>query len=159
MDTLLRTRGVTLVEVLVGVALFGVVLVFVMNTLGVLLSNADVVREQTKATLFAMEGQEMVRAIRDADWNDISSRTVGTSYYLDIDPATLSLSTTPEVIDSTYTRTITFASVDRNASDDIVPSSAPGAVIDTGSRTVTVEVSWGSDSVSLASLLTNIFDI
>lgn len=159
MDTLLRTRGVTVVEVLVGVALFGVVLVFVMNTLGVLLSNANVVREQTKATLLAMEGQEMVRAIRDNDWNDISALTTGTSYYLDIDPTMLALGITPEVIGGTYTRTITFASVYRNASDDIVSSSAPGAVIDTGSRTVTVVLSWGSNSVSLQSLLTNIFDI
>ncbi len=160
MSTLPRTRGVTVVEVLVGVALFSVVLVFVMNALGLLFSNANFVREQTKATLLTMEGQEMVRAIRDGDWDDISALTTGTSYYLDIDPTTLALVTTPaEVIDSTYTRTITVTSVYRDGSDDVVASSAPGATVDIGSRYVTVTVSWGSESVSLTSILTNIFNI
>ncbi len=153
-------RGISLIEVLIGVSLFAVVVVFTANALGLFFANATVVREHTKANLLAVEGQEMVRGIRDLNWNTLEALTIGTSYYLDIDPTTLALGTTPEVIDSTFTRTVTLANAYRNADDDLVASTAPGATIDAGSRLVTVTVTWGSgESVSLTALLTNIFDL
>jgi hypothetical protein len=118
------------------------------------------VREHVKANLLAAEGQEMVRAVRDLNWNTLEALTIGNSYYLDIDPSTITLGTTPELIDSTYTRTVTVANAYRDGDDDLVASTAPGASIDADSRMVTVTVSWGSgESVTLTALLTNIFDI
>lgn len=151
-------RGISIVEVLVGIALFSIVVVFVANALGIFLTNATVVRERSKATLLAMEGQEMVRHLRDQNWNEISARTVGSDYYLDIAPDVIELTTTPEVVDGTYTRTITFTDVYRNASDDVVPSGTSGATVDGGSRFVTVAVVWEGETVELNSLVTNLFN-
>lgn len=151
-------RGISIVEVLVGVALFSLVVVFIANALGLFLTNATVVRERSKATLLAMEGQEIVRHLRDQNWNEIASRTIGAEYYLDIAPAVIELQATPEVVDGTYTRTVTFANVYRNANDDVVDSSAPGAVVDAGGRLVTIAVTWEGDSVELDTLITNLFN-
>jgi Tfp pilus assembly protein PilV len=153
-------RGISLIEALVGVSLFAVVVVFTANALGLYFAEATTVREHVKANLLAAEGQEMVRAVRDLNWNTLEALTIGNSYYLDIDPATITLGTTPELIDGTYTRTVTVTNAYRDGDDDLVASTAPGASVDAGSRLVTVTVSWGSgDSVSLTALLTNIFDI
>jgi type II secretory pathway pseudopilin PulG len=153
-------RGISLVEVLIGVALFAVVVLFTANALALYFDNATTVREHVKANLLAAEGQEMVRGIRDLNWNTIEALNIGNSYYLDIDPTTIALGTTPETIDGTYTRTVTVANAYRDADDDLVASSAPGASIDPGSRLVTVTVSWGGgESVALSALLTNICDI
>ncbi len=151
-------RGISIVEVLVGVALFSIVVVFIANALGLFLANATVVRERSKATLLAMEGQEMVRHLRDQNWNEISSRTVGTDYHLAIAPDVIELNTTPEIVDGAYTRTITFENLYRNASDDIVAAGAPGATLDAGGRLVTVEVVWDGNTVALDTVLTNLFN-
>jgi type II secretory pathway pseudopilin PulG len=153
-------KGMTVVEVLIGVALFLIIVVFIAQSLGLFFANATLVRERTKAVYLASEAQEMVRYVRDEDWNAISSRTLGTAYSLNITPGSIVLSTAPEVVDTTYTRSIVFTSVYRNATDDIVASTAPGAVLDTGCRYVTVTVGWGGgEVVTLQTLVTNIFDI
>jgi type II secretory pathway pseudopilin PulG len=154
-----KLRGMTVVEVLVGVAIFALVVVFLAATLNLFFDNATHVREESKAAFLASEGIEMVRFVRDTNWNTIAALNNGTSYYLDIDPGTIALGATPEVVDGTYTRTVTFAAVYRDGSDDIVPSGTPGAVVDTGSRYVTVTLAWGSESYTLTALLTNIFDV
>lgn len=152
------TRGISLVEVIIGTALFAVVGALTVQGLWLYFNEATRVREETKALLFAIEGQEMVRGIRDADWSDITALTVGTDYFLSIGAGTLALGGTPEVIDG-YTRTVTVANAYRNSNDELVPQGTPGAVSDPGSRLVTVAVAWDGEEVVLEALLTNIFDI
>lgn len=150
----------TVVEVLVGVAIFSLVVVFLATTLNLFFNNATLVRSKTEALFLANEALEMSRFVRDTNWNNIEALDNVTSYYLDINPGSISFSTLPEVIDGVYTRTITLAAVYRNGTDDIVAAGAPGAVVDTGSRLVTVTITWGSgEIVSLTTLLTNIFDV
>ncbi len=151
-------RGISLVEVIIGTALFAVVGALTVQGLWLFFTEATRVREETKALLLAIEGQEMVRGIRDADWSDITALTVGNTYSLSVGAGTLALGTTPEVIDG-YTRTVVVSAAYRNSNDELVPQGTSGAVSDPGSRLVTVTVAWDGEEVELASLVTNIFDI
>jgi len=153
------TSGVTLVEVIIGVSLFALVLVFSVHTLNTFFTNATTAREKGKALYLATEGVEAVRALRDDDWATIAAATVETPYYVALTPTAISLTGTATAIDGIYTRTVTFESVYRDSVDDVVSSTTAGASIDSDSRWVTVTVSWGSMSTSLRALLTNIFDV
>lgn len=69
--------GLTLVEVLVSLLLFGVAFGGLMFLLKTILVNADDLRNNTIAAGLAQEGLETVRGIRDQDW--IASRSFGYS--------------------------------------------------------------------------------
>ncbi len=151
------SRGVSVIEVLVGVAILGFATIFLAQAFNLFFTNATLVRETTKASFLAAEGMEMVRFVRDEDWNTIDGLTNGTSYAPAVSGGVVTLTTTPEVIDSTYTRTIVFSSLSRNTDDDIVTS---GGTVDPDSRRVTVTVSWGSgESVVIEGIITNLFDV
>jgi Tfp pilus assembly protein PilV len=153
-------RGVTVVEVLIGVAILGVATVFLAQSFGLFFTNGSLVQHTTKASFLAAEGMEMVRFVRDDDWNTIAGLTNGTSYAPSVSAGAVSLTTTPEVIDGTFTRTIVFSPLYRNANDDIVASTAPGATVDTDSKLVTVTISWGSsESLVIQSIVSNLFDV
>lgn len=70
-------EGMTLVEVLVSLFLFGIALGSLMFLLTTILTSADELRNNTVASGLAEEGLEVVMAIRDQDW--IASRTFGTN--------------------------------------------------------------------------------
>lgn len=154
-----RTHGVSLVEILIGVSLFALVLVFSVHTLQTFFTAATYAREQSVARTLAQSGVESVRWIRDEDWNSIAALTVGSDYYLEYTGSDIALGTTPEIIGGTYTRTVVVEAAYRDGDDDLVTSTTSGAVSDSDSRWATVTVSWGSRSVSMQTLLTNVFDI
>lgn len=151
------SRGITVVEALVGLTILSIALVFISYTITLVLNSSGIVMERTQALYLADEGHELLRHLRDENWTEISSRTNGSTYYFAVATSSIDISTTPEVIDGTFTRSVIFSEVRRNSStDDLVTS---GGSVDAGSRLVTVTVSWGTQSVSLESLLTNLHDI
>lgn len=153
----IQQKGISLVEVVIGVAIAGLVIVFVSHTITLFLATSEETLNRTKALYLAEEGQEILRYIRDMDWDEIDALTVpaGTTYYLEVTDTTLSTTTTAEVIDSTYTREFVLSSVERDGNDDITTSGTP----DDGSLFVTFTVDWGISSTSLTTLLTNIHNI
>lgn len=153
----MRTRGVSMVEVLIGVAIVGLLVVVISHSLTLYFTASTKTLTQTQALYLAEEGQEILRYLRDADWTDISSLTNDTPYYLDVTDTTLAITSTPEVIDGTFLRRFEVSEVRRdNSTDDIVTS---GGSVDTDARYVTFSVGWGTATVTVPALLTNIHGI
>lgn len=146
-------RGITIVEVIIGVAVAGLVIVFISHTITLFVQASEAALDKTQALYLAEEGTEILRYLRDADWDTIENDlVVGTTYYFDVATTTLATTTAPEVIGK-YTRSFELAAVERDSDDDIVDS---GGTVDDGSRFATVSVSWGSESVELTALLTDL---
>jgi type II secretory pathway pseudopilin PulG len=151
-------RGITSIELVFGVTIVGIILVYSMNSIAQFVNSARDVTEKTQALYLAEEGLELTRFMRDNNWTYVSAIPLNTTRYLATSTgATILVSTTPEVIGS-FTRSFTVQNVYRNSNDDIVASTTGGSTADTGSKYVTMMVSWGTPtkSVSLTTILANI---
>jgi type II secretory pathway pseudopilin PulG len=152
--------GVTVVEVLIGLVILSLVMVFIFHTFTLFFNAQRLTVQSSQAIYLAEQGQEMVRYLRDDDWNTFEGLSKNTQLYLQVATATIAMTATPQVLDGTFTRSVYIRDAYRNASDDFVASTTPGASIDTDSRVIDVVVSWGTNrQVRLQSLLTNIRDI
>lgn len=162
--------GFTLIEVLVACSIITVSMLALMTTAqkGLSLSNQALIKSQ--ANILLEEGAEAVKSIRDNDWTAISSLSLNTAYHLYFNTNTklwsLNLSTTnlsgsiPSYpVDGVFGRTVTIASVGRDANYDILAS---GGTVDTGTKKVTVTTTWNSptgvNTKSLSFYITNIFN-
>jgi Flp pilus assembly pilin Flp len=150
-------RGVTAIEVAIGVSIAALVLIFATNTLMLFMNVGRTASEKTKAVYLAEEGIELLKFRRDDGWSNISTLSANTTYYFSVSPTTITVTPTPQVVDG-YTRSFRISNVYRNSSDDIVASTTSGAVADTSSKYVTVSVAWGAPTttISLSSIITDI---
>lgn len=152
-----RTKGFTVVEILIGLSLFVIIFLFIFETLTLFFANQNRLLESTQALYLAEAGQEYVRAIRDEDWDTFSSLDTGTTLYLGISTTTIATSTTPEVIDGKFTRSFVLWPAYRNGDDDLVASTTAGAAADSESFMLTTAVTWGSGrEVRLHSFIGNL---
>ncbi len=137
----LEQSGITLVEVLVSLFIFGVALGALLFLMTNLLTSADELRNNTIAAGLAQEGLEVVRNIRDQNWLsgasffngvtdrdyevqwDSTSLAVNTARYLKKDPVT-GIFSYSSGSDTRFKRTITILTIS--------PSE----------KSVTVVVSW-----------------
>lgn len=104
----------------------------------------------TQAAFLLEEGAEAVRVLRDNAWSNISSLIIGANYYPLFSSGAWTLSTTANTI-GIFTRTITLANVNRdNTTQDIVSS---GGTLDSGTKLVTVTVSWGEGGATITKTL------
>jgi competence protein ComGC len=149
-----RVQGITIVEVMVGLMILSMVLVFVVYTLNLFFTSSRFVLEDTKATYLAEEGLEFARFMRDNSWTSLSSLTTGTTYYFSVSGSSISATTTPEIISGAFTRSLTVSDLRRSASGDVVSS---GGSVDTNGRVVTVTVTWDGESRQLQSILSDAY--
>ncbi len=153
-----KYAGVTSIEVVLGVSLAGIIIVYSATSIVQFINTARDVTVQTQALYLAEEGLELVRYVRDNDWTDISALSLGSTQYLSVTSSDVTITGTPEVIDE-FTRSFSVQNVYRNSSTfDIVASTTGGSVSDPDAKYVTATVSWGNPtkSVSLTTILTNI---
>jgi Tfp pilus assembly protein FimT len=150
-------RGVTAIEIVFGVSIAALVLIFSVHSILQFVNAGRVAGEKAKAIYLAEEGLELVRFVRDESWNTISGLSANTTYYLWATGSAVGVTTTPQVTDG-YTRSFRISNVYRNSSDDIVASTTGGASADTDSKYVALTVTWGAptSTVSFTSILTNI---
>lgn len=143
-----RQSGFFLIEVVIASALIGGVLILLLSLIQDTVEVSQRSLERTQAAYLLEEGVEGVKTIRDHSttdtdkWPSIGGLINDTTYYLVWNGTVWALSTTPSQIDS-FTRTITFSAVSRDASDDIVTS---GGTVDTRTRKATVVVTWNAPS-------------
>ncbi len=136
------------VEILIAVS---IITVSVLATMFVAQKSIHVSRQafhSAQAAFLLEEGAEAVRIVRDNAWSNVSGLVNGTTYYPTFSAGTWTLSTTTSNIVGIFNRSVTVDGVNRdNTTKDIVSS---GGVSDTGTRLVTVTVSWqeGSTTVS-----------
>lgn len=148
-------RGVSGVEILVGVSIAALILVFATHATARFINVGGDMADKTQALYLAEDGLELVRFVRDDSWASISGLANNATYYLDVDPATVNISGTPETI-GIFSRSFEVDDVYRESSNDAIV--ATGGVVDPDTKYVTVTVSWdgGSESVSLTSILAEI---
>ncbi|HEU4677669.1 MAG TPA: hypothetical protein VFS75_03045 [Candidatus Paceibacterota bacterium] len=151
-------RGLTSLEVVVGASIAGIIVAYAADAIGTFVSSAREVADETQALYLAEEGLELARFIRDNDWNALDALSLSDPHYFEISAAAITTTTTPETVEG-FSRNFTLENVYRDGStDDVVASTTGGAVEDSGSKYVTVTVSWGSPakSVALMTILGNI---
>jgi len=149
---ILQQKGFLLVELVVTIAVL-VVIISSILTLYQFVFNAEN-REQSKlqARLYAQEGLEAIEFAGRFDWNQMQDG----EWHPELVGGAWKLLPGAELLEFTYTRSITIAAVERlqssngHAFDDIVVS---GGTDDPETKLVTVTVSWntgplGAQSVS-----------
>jgi Tfp pilus assembly protein PilV len=155
-----KSAGFSLVEILVACSIItaSILAFMLIAQKGLQLSRVGL--SSTQAAFLLEEGVEATKSIRDDAWANITALTPGTTYYLSYNTSTNKwlLSTTPSVIDSTFTRTVVLADVSRDANDDIAATGTNDAL----TKKVTVTVSFpganaATISKSISLYITKIF--
>jgi hypothetical protein len=152
-----HNRGVTAIEVAIGVSIAALVIVFAMQTIGLFVNANRVASEKTKAIYLTEEGHELLRWLRDGSWSTISTLSTNNTYYFVTSTTSIGITTTLQN-NGGYVRSFRIENVYRDASDDIVASTTGGAVADTSAKYVTMTTTYGTPttSVSLRTILTEI---
>lgn len=149
-----RHRGISIIEVVLGVSIAAVTIAFMSHAVVRYASVGTENLERARAVFLAEESIELMRYLRDDSWTNISSLTNGTKYYLSLSTTTIATTTVPSLIDTVYTRTITTSAVYRATSGDDIVASTSGAskAIDVNTKLITATVTWGrsSSTVSLS---------
>lgn len=149
-------NGVSLIEVIVGISVVSVILIVVGFSVNAYVEARSRLLIDTKKMYLVEEGYEMLRMIRDNNWNDINTLTMGDIYYFSVSTSTIAVSTTPEIIDGTLYREFVVENAYRDGDDDLVDSSVAGAVVDINTKIVTIFVGGVNATTSLEAVLTNI---
>lgn len=151
--------GVTLVEVMMAISIVAAMVVAVGLSVTTYVTARSELLVNLKTVYLAEEGHELLRALRDEDWNNLDSLTIGNQYYFDISTTTISTSVTQEVIDFDYYRSFVLAEVYRDGDDDITSSTTPGATVDTELFEAKVSVFGPVGTTTFTSIIANIHAI
>lgn len=134
-----RTKGSSLVEVVVAAGILGVVTLAFFGSFSALSRFHQRSMLAIKGGLLAEEGIEALRHIKDDGWSNIASIPAGTTRYLELGASSWSATTTPEVVDGVFYRSFRLYQVMRDGSDDIVSS---GGTVDPDTLLLESAVSW-----------------
>lgn len=153
--TILKQSGITLVEVLVAISVIAVMVMVVGYSVITYVDARSQLVSDMKGLYLAEEGYEMLRFLRDEDWNTIDGLTVGNTYSFSVSTTTIGITNTIEVIDGSYYRSFVVSGVKRNANDDIDFSGV--GTTDDDTKLVTVSVYGPTGTTSLSAILANIY--
>ena len=131
--------GATLVEVLVAIAITGIMLPALATALVSSHAGRPTSTQQLQAASLLREATEAVRTIRERSWVEVA--TDGT-YHPVISGNVWSLASGSETVNG-FTRRIDISDAQRNGTGGIVTS---GGVVDPSTKHVTVIISWTSPS-------------
>lgn len=156
MRRLITQAGVTLVEVIIGITIISVSLVAIGYSINAYVDARAALLTDVKAAYLAEEGYELVRSLRDDDWNTIDALALDTLHFLAVSSTSAAVTAAPEVIDALYTRSFELRALYRDGNDDIVDSGAPGASIDDEGRMLDVHVHGPNGTTTFEAIITNI---
>jgi len=146
--SIIKTKGSTLLEVVVVTGILASITLAVLGTLSLLSRFHQKDMLTIKGELLAEEGIEALRFIKASGWNSLSAIPSGQTKYLSLGVSSWSVTDTPEVIDGAFWRSVRVLQVMRDSSDDIVPS---GGTIDPNTLLLESSVSWNwRDATSTA---------
>jgi len=152
-------KGFGLLEVLIGLGILSVAFFALLTVSRSILQVSRAATYSLSADFLLEEGVEAIRSIRDRNWTE-DIATLPDNFYLYFDE-TLSRwesTTTPEVIEGTFTRELAISDVYRDGDDDIAAS----GTLDPGTKKFVVTVTWqGTNATTTRSMsvyLTNYFN-
>ncbi len=156
------TKGFTILEVIIGASIMLLITTGVLSSYVLYLQASGSNTQSIQAAFLLEEGVEATKSIRDAGWStNITSLTTGTGYYLSWNnPSSVWQTTTQATSTDGFIRKIILYPAYRDASSNLVSSTTPGAVVDTGTMQLNVFVSWSyRGSTSTRSIVTYISNI
>ncbi len=160
MKNSLSTKGFSLIEVVVGSSVCVIILLSLMGTFALQFKLAVANTSKIQAALLEEEGLEAARILRDNGWaSNIATLATSTKFYITFDGTTWKATSTKQIIDSTFERSLMIQDVYRNGSKDIVTS---GGTYDPDIKKITASVAWlqsgATTTKTLSTYLTNIFN-
>ena len=140
-NEILRTKGIGLIEVVVSIAIIATILVGLLSAFNVYIKAALSNTEKIQSAFLLEEGLEVVRFIRNEDWNNISALATSTDYYIVFNVDTWEIVTTASST-SSFTRIMNVADVfRRDIDDDIIASTSVDAkTFDVKTKFITIKV-------------------
>ncbi len=151
--------GIALVEVVIALGIIASILVAVGYSVTAYVDARSTLLANAKAVYLVEEGYEMLRVLRDDDWDTIDNLTVDTKYTLNVATTTLSVVAGVTTIDDDYAREFFVRELYRDSDDDITASTTSGATIDDDARWVEVSVGGPNGTTTFSAVLANIFAI
>ena len=152
-----RSWGFSLVEVVVSTSIITIVLLGLASSANGAIIVSRETGKKMEAQFIAEEGLEAVRIIRDSSWDNFAALSTSTPYYLEFSSGQWATSTTVNLIDGEFERTIVLDDVYRDADDDISSS----GTFDANTKKATVSVSWlrgtATTSISISTYFAKIF--
>ncbi len=154
-----KNKGFMMVETVVATAIIVASMLAIMSVATKTITFSRQSFHATQATFLLEEGAEAVRMNRDNSWtNNIANLTVGTNYCFYFNNTTWILQTSGCTTTGIFTRTVTVANVNRNATTGDIATSG---TLDAGTKLITVTVSWkeGGNTIikTLPFYISNIF--
>ncbi len=157
-------KGFSLVEIVIGAAIITVAGVAILNSYAFIIQSEIRINKSIEGTYLAEEGIESMKYLRDKGWTaNILNLSTSSTYYLSVSTssgvATFSVTTTPQISNSIFTRKINLSSINRSATTyDIVSS---GGTYDADTRKINVTVTWpafnnATMTRALSSYITNL---
>ncbi len=137
----MNNKGIALVEVIVGSAIIASSFVAIIGVFTALTKISYKALPRIQAAMIGEEAIEVMRSMRDAGYDArIGTLNSGTTYYLLWSSSTSAFITTtsPSLIDNTFTRKIVVAPAYRDNSYNLAPS----GTADPDTKLVTITVSW-----------------
>jgi hypothetical protein len=116
-------KGMSVLEVIIGASIMLVLTTAIGGAWQSYIVITRISNEKTQAGIIVEETADAIQFIRDMGWaTNLSSKVVGTPYYLTWATTTYTLSTIPNVTQNLYVRSVTFSNVARDVNDNIVSS-------------------------------------
>ncbi len=149
-----KQKGISLIEVVIGSSILLVAMMGIMAAYSLYVRTTLSNTERLQATLLLEEGVEMVRILRDADWDaHIDPLSTGADYFVQQSGSSLSFVSGSEYIDGKFERSFEVFDVYRDGNDDIAIS----GTLDGSIKKVVVSVSWSTRTGTTTKEVTNYF--
>ncbi len=149
-------KGLGMVEIIVVVAVILVGFTAILQLFRLQIQTERIKREELAAYALLSESLEAVRSVRDSNWSNLSSLTMGADYYPVISGGAWSLTLLNPGPTNGYSQWVVLSSVQRDINANIVPS---GGSTDADTFGVRSFVEWQSGkntkTKSLTTYLTN----
>lgn len=130
-------KGFSVTEIVIGAAIVAVVVTAIATAWQFYAKLGGQSTRTVQAALLIEEGSEALQYMRDKSWTaNIANLSLNTPYFLIWNGADYAATVTPTLINGNYSRTVTFSSVERDASGNI----AAGGTLDPGTRTATLNI-------------------
>jgi type II secretory pathway pseudopilin PulG len=153
-----KQKGLGMVEIMVVISVIIVSFTAILQLFKLQIQTERAKREEMAAYTLLSESLEAVRSIRDDNWSNLSSLTIGADYYPQITGNSWILSNIDPGAINGYERWIVINSVNRDAiSGNIV--APPGGSVDSDTLEIVSYVEWQSNGTTtsrdLRTYLTN----